>query len=211
MQLDVFFGLVILIFSIVIHEVMHGVVANWLGDPTARLAGRLTLNPIKHIDLFGSVLLPALLVLTHAGVVFGWAKPVPYNPYNLRGKRGEALVALAGPGINLLLAIIFGLLIRFVGTALPPSFISLASVVVIYNLMLAIFNLIPIPPIDGSKVLAVLLPYRLQRVFIDFGERVASFGLLGLLLFFLLFGYIFFPIFSAAVGFLFELITGLHP
>ena len=209
MQLELIFGLIILIFSIIIHEVMHGVVANWLGDPTARLAGRLTLNPIKHIDPIGSVLLPALLVLTHAGVVFGWAKPVPYNPYNLRGRYGEALVAFAGPGINLLLAIIFGLLIRFGEGLLPAPFLALAGTVVIYNLMLAVFNLIPIPPIDGSKVLSAVLPYHMSRAFNDFGNRIAGFGLMGLFLFLILFGYLFFPVFFAIISFFFSLITGV--
>jgi len=209
MQIDLIFGLIILIFSIIIHEVMHGVVANWLGDPTARLAGRLTLNPLKHIDPIGSVILPAFLILTHSSIFFGWAKPVPYNPYNLKGKYGEALVAFAGPGVNLLLAIIFGLLIRFGADIFPASFLSLAATIVIYNLMLAIFNLIPIPPIDGSKVLTAVLPHHMGRSFIAFGDRIAGFGLIGLFLFLLLFGYLFFPVFSAIVGFFFSLITGL--
>ena len=208
--MELVFGLIILIFSIIIHEVMHGVVANSLGDPTARLAGRLTLNPIPHIDLFGSIIIPGLLVLTNAGILFGWAKPVPYNPYNLRGgKWGEGAVAFAGVGANFLLAIIFGLLIRFGTGALPAPFIELAAVVVIYNLMLGIFNLIPFPPLDGSKVLAALLPYHMSRSFIDFGERIASFGLAGLLIFFLVFGYLFFPILSNVVSFFFGLLTGI--
>ena len=108
MQLETLFGILILVFSIVIHEVMHGVVANWLGDPTARLAGRLTLNPLKHIDPLGSIIIPALLVITNSNLFFGWAKPVPYNAYNLKNARwGEAMVAGAGPGINLLIAVIF--------------------------------------------------------------------------------------------------------
>ena len=210
MQLDLIFGLIILIFSIIIHEVSHGVVANWLGDPTARLAGRLTLNPLKHIDPIGSVVLPAFLVLTHSSVFFGWAKPVPYNPYNLRGgKWSEAAVAFAGPGVNLLIAVIFGLLIRFGADSFSAPFISLAGTIVIYNLMLAVFNLIPIPPIDGSKVLAALLPYHASRAFNDFGNRIAGLGLVGLFLFLILFGCIFFPIFSAIVGFVFSLITGV--
>ena len=209
MQLELIFGLIILIFSIIIHEVMHGVVANWLGDPTARLAGRLTLNPLPHIDIVGSILLPGILLLTNAGILFGWAKPVPYNPYNWRGgKWSEGAVAFAGVGANFLLAIIFGLLIRFGAGILPGSFIELAGVVVIYNLMLGIFNLIPFPPLDGSKVLAALLPHHLSRSFIDFGERIAGFGLIGLLLFFVLFGAVFFPIFLNAIRFFFSLITG---
>ena len=208
--MELVFGIIILIFSIIIHEVMHGVVANSLGDPTARLAGRLTLNPIPHIDLFGSIIIPGLLVLTNAGILFGWAKPVPYNPYNLRGgKWGEGAVAFAGVGANFLLAIIFGLLIRFGTGALPAPFIELAAVVVIYNLMLGIFNLIPFPPLDGSKVLAALLPYHMSRSFIDFGERMAGFGLAGLLIFFLVFGYLFFPILSNVVSFFFGLLTGI--
>ena len=208
--MELVFGIIILIFSIIIHEVMHGVVANSLGDPTARLAGRLTLNPIPHIDLFGSIIIPGLLVLTNAGILFGWAKPVPYNPYNLRGgKWGEGAVAFAGVGANFLLAIIFGLLIRFGTGALPAPFIELAAVVVIYNLMLGIFNLIPFPPLDGSKVLAALLPYHMSRSFIDFGERIASFGLAGLLIFFLVFGYLFFPVLSGIISYVFGLLTGL--
>jgi Zn-dependent protease len=210
MQIELIFGLAILIFSIIIHEVMHGVVANWLGDPTARLAGRLTLNPIPHIDLFGSIIIPAVLVLTNSSVLFGWAKPVPYNPYNLKNARwGEALVAGAGPGVNLLIAIIFGLVIRFGVGVLPETFVSLASLVVIYNIMLALFNLIPIPPLDGSKVLASLLPYHLQRSFLAFGERIASFGIIGLFLFLILFAGVFFPIFSTIIFSVFSFITGL--
>jgi len=207
--MELIFGLIILIFSIIIHEVSHGVAANWLGDPTARLEGRLTLNPVSHIDPFGSLILPAILALTHSPVLFGWAKPVPYNPYNLRGgKWGEAFVAFAGPGVNLLIALLFGLLIRFGVDLFPPSFIQLASIVVLYNITLALFNLIPIPPIDGSKVLAALLPYHLSRMFIDFGERMAGFGLMGLFIFLLLFSTVFFPIFSAIVYWIFSLITG---
>ncbi len=100
--------IVVLIFSVILHEVAHGYAANALGDPTARLAGRLTLNPIPHIDIVGSVLIPAFLVFTHAGILFGWAKPVPYNPFNLKHRRwGETLVAFAGPGTNLFIAVVF--------------------------------------------------------------------------------------------------------
>jgi Zn-dependent protease len=122
MQIDLIFGIVVLIFSIVLHEVAHGYMANWLGDPTARLQGRLTLNPVSHIDPLGSIIIPGLLLFTQSPFLIGWAKPVPYNPYNLRGKYGEALVAFAGPGTNILIAVIFGLLIRFGGmTARAPT------------------------------------------------------------------------------------------
>lgn len=159
--LDAFFVIAIIIFSAVIHEVMHGVAAEWLGDPTARLQGRITLNPFKHIDLFGSVLLPAILVYTQSPFLFGWAKPVPYNPYNLRpGRFSEAIVAAAGPVANLIIAVLFGLLIRFFDFF--SGFDPMLFYIVFINVMLFLFNLIPIPPLDGSKVLEALLPRSLQ-------------------------------------------------
>lgn len=175
---DGVFYVVILIMSVVIHEVAHGYMAYRLGDDTARFQGRLTLNPLVHLDIFGSVLLPLLLVISNAGFVVGWAKPVPYNPNNLKtGKYSEVLVALAGILANLLIAITFGILIRIVmmsgisfGDAYTMSaFYKIASTVVIVNIVLAFFNLIPIPPLDGSKVLFGLFPYRLREmsVFMD--------------------------------------------
>ena len=175
---------IILIFSIVIHEVSHGYMAERLGDPTARLAGRLTLNPLVHIDPLGSVILPLLTFFT-TGTVFGWAKPVPYNPYNLRnGKTGELMVALAGPLSNLSIAVIFSILIR-IGTAygtFGDSAIQIFAVVVIVNIALAIFNLIPIPPLDGSKILFSLLPYHLRGIQ-TFLERYSLAFIVALLLF----------------------------
>ena len=177
--------------SVVVHEVAHGYIAYRLGDNTASLRGRLTLNPIKHLDPFGSVILPLLLILMNAGFVLGWAKPVPFNPDNLRnGKKGIFMVAVAGILANLMLAIIFGLLIRFGFVfGLPPfdalalhSFYKIASTIVITNLVLALFNLIPIPPLDGSKILFSFLPARLQYIE-EFLERWGMF----LLLFFIIF------------------------
>ena len=104
---------VVLILTVILHEVAHGYMALLLGDPTAEQEGRLTLNPIPHIDILGTIIVPGILILTGAGILFGWAKPVPYNPYNLRGRYGEAAVAAAGPGINIAIAVVFGLLFRF--------------------------------------------------------------------------------------------------
>ena len=162
------FSLAILIISVIIHEVSHGVVANLLGDPTARLEGRLTLNPAKHFDFFGSFLVPIFTwLITLGSFTFGWAKPVPYNPYNLRaGKWGPAIVAAAGPLVNLSLALIFGFGIRLLDMVglLTQQVADISIVIVVTNLVLAIFNLVPIPPLDGSKVLFALLPYRLRYV-----------------------------------------------
>lgn len=179
------FSIAILIMSVVIHEVSHGYAAYALGDKTAKYQGRLTLNPIHHLDLFGSILLPLFLVLTGAGFVIGWAKPVPYNPYNLRNQRwGEAMVAFAGPLSNFLLAFVFGLVIRFGGGLLPPSFIELSFVLVLINVVLGCFNLVPIPPLDGSKILFSFLPgnFNALRSVLD------QYGLFLVLMFVFLFG-----------------------
>ena len=161
---QILFSIIILIFSVIIHEVSHGYAALYLGDVTAKYAGRLTLNPIKHIDPVGSIILPLLFAISGSGVILGWAKPVPYNPYNLRNKKwGELIVAIAGPASNILIAVIFGLLIRFSGIlGLPTAFVQLSISVVLINLVLAIFNLIPIPPLDGSKVLFAFLPLEIN-------------------------------------------------
>lgn len=183
MQLDVIFSLLVLVLSVVVHEVSHGWVANYLGDPTARLQGRLTLNPLPHIDPIGSVVVPLLLFFTNAGVMFGWARPVPVNPYNLRGKYGEAIVAVAGPLSNIFLAVVFGLLIRGAASVLPASFLHIAVSVVIINIVLAVFNLIPIPPLDGSKVLFSLLPHS-GRGLQNFLEQYGFFALIVFIMFF---------------------------
>lgn len=173
------YQIAILIFSAVFHEYMHGFAADRLGDPTARQSGRLTLNPIPHLDPIGSVFLPLLLILSRASFVIGWAKPVPYNPYNLRDRRyGEAKVALAGPAANLILAVVFGLILRFVPVMSQTFAILLASIVYI-NLVLMVFNLIPIPPLDGSKILASLLPWDIKEKYL----RLERYSLVILVLF----------------------------
>lgn len=156
------FQILVLVFSVVIHEVSHGVVANSLGDPTAKLSGRLTLNPLKHLDFFGSFLLPFLMWLASGGrMLFGYAKPVPYNPLNLKNPAlGAGLIGAAGPLSNLSLAVLFSIPIRFAGS-FGEAFLPLIpffSIIVLINLLLAFFNLIPVPPLDGSKVLFALFP-----------------------------------------------------
>lgn len=146
--------------GITLHEFAHGWAANRLGDPTARYAGRLTLNPIAHIDPIGTVLVPALLVVTGSRFVFGWAKPVPINPNNFRDRRrGMIVVSLAGPAGNLMVASAAAVLFRFLGADASSAAFILKPMVYI-NVFLAFFNLIPVPPLDGSKVLAGLLPGR---------------------------------------------------
>lgn len=147
----------ILIYSVILHEIAHGWAADRLGDPTARLAKRLTLDPRPHIDPIMTIGLPLILFLTGAGIIFGAAKPVPIDPFNFREpKKDTALVALAGPATNILIAILFSLLFR-----LYPS--DILGTAVVLNVGLAIFNLFPIPPLDGFKVLIGLLPDGLAR------------------------------------------------
>ncbi len=187
------------VLSVILHEVTHGWVAEKLGDPTARKAGRLTLNPIPHIDLFWTILMPLVLILSKAGVVVGGAKPVPINPYNFKNpKRDMALSSLAGPGMNLVLAVLFAFSLRVVlpglelivpaslweSAVLPISLMLGAGVII--NVALAVFNMIPIPPLDGSRILYWLLPhkiavqfYRLERFGIFILIALLSFGVLG--------------------------------
>ncbi len=203
------FQIAVLIFSVVLHEVAHGYMANYLGDPTARLQGRLTLNPISHLDPMGSVILPILLMFTGSPILIGYAKPVPYNPYNLKGRYDEALVAFAGPGTNILLAVIFGLVIRFFGEMLEPSLLLAFGIIAWINIMLAIFNLIPFPPLDGSKILSIVLPAPLARGYERFRESFERLGILGGVVLLLILFYFFMPYFAAVIGFLFMLLTGL--
>jgi len=163
----IIFSLVILLFSIVIHEVAHGSVAYYLGDPTAKHAGRLTLNPLKHLDPFGSVILPVLLLMISGGTfAIGYAKPVPINPYNFRDQKwGTLKVSIAGPGINLFLGLVFGLILRIsLHFSILSGFYPIFSFIVFINFLLAIFNLLPIPPLDGSHILFAFLPERWRNV-----------------------------------------------
>ncbi len=160
-------SLIILILSVVLHEVAHGYAAKWEGDETASALGRLSANPIRHIDLFGSIILPTLTYML-GGFVIGWAKPVPVNPNNFRHFRwGEGIVAAAGPATNILLAIIFSIIFRYANLGTGAMFV--AQYIVLINIVLALFNLIPIPPLDGSRILSSIFPglrgwfYKIER------------------------------------------------
>ena len=217
------FSIAILILSVVVHEVSHGYIAYLLGDPTAKRAGRLSMNPLKHLDLTGSFIVPLMLVLLKSSFVFGWAKPVPYNPYNLKNQKwGPGLVAVSGPLSNFLIAGVFGLVALFLpldptakteiglaavnGAAIfragyAPALFYFSSMVVWINVFLGIFNLIPIPPLDGSKVLFSFLPYKWTNAQI-FLEKYGFF----ILLFFL---FSFSSVLLPVVFFLFRLFLGL--
>jgi Zn-dependent protease len=152
----------VLLFSIIVHECAHGYVAEWWGDPTARMLGRLTLNPLPHIDLVGSLIVPGLLLLSSSGILFGWAKPVPVTPQNFRDRKwGDITVSLAGPASNVLLAVSLALvllMVRLTTGSIPVVLFQLCSYGILLNFILAVFNLLPVPPLDGSHVVANLLP-----------------------------------------------------
>ncbi len=203
------FTVVVLILSVVIHEVAHGWAANALGDPTARLQGRLSLNPIRHIDPIGSVLIPAVLVLTNSSFLFGWAKPVPYNPYNLKNQRwGEAIVGVAGVATNLLIAILFAVIARFAFSAGMTEFATLASLVTLVNLSLGIFNLLPIPPLDGFTVLRGILPYKASLGLRQIEDRIQAGGILSLVLILFLFSYFLAAPFGMLIRAIFAFLIG---
>lgn len=175
--------IIILIFSVVLHELAHGYMADYLGDPTARLAGRLSLNPMRHLDWMGSVIIPFFLVISGAPFLFGWAKPVPFNLYNLKNQRwGASLVALAGPISNLLIVGVFALLLHL--SIFSPAVLAFFMNIIIINIALAVFNLVPIPPLDGHYILFDLLPSRFDA-FKDQLRRIAW----PLLILFVLFGW----------------------
>ncbi|MEX0930425.1 MAG: site-2 protease family protein [Candidatus Paceibacterota bacterium] len=201
--MEVIFLVAVLIMSVVIHEVAHGYAALMQGDPTAKYQGRLTLNPISHLDPIGSVIVPIIFVLLPGNLIFGWAKPVPYNPYNLRNQRwGELIVAIVGPLVNITIAVVFGLLLRFGVPAgiVPDAAVYLISFIVLINLVLALFNMLPIPPLDGSKVLFALLPQR----FIRLRHTLEQYGFI----FILLFIFLFIDVVGRVVFTLFSLLTG---
>ena len=193
--------------SVVVHEVAHGYAAYLLGDNTARLSGRLTLNPLKHLDPMGSVIIPLLLYFsTQGSFLIGWARPVPYNEANLKDqKRGTLIVAIAGIIANLTIALFFGLMIRFApfiisGSLLGPFF-KITTIIVVLNLVLALFNLIPIPPLDGSKVLFSFLPFKYKYI----ENFLEKWGMIALLFFIIFLWSKIYPI----IFITFHLITGV--
>ncbi len=183
--------LLILVFSVVIHEVAHGLAALTQGDKTAQYAGRLTLNPIKHIDLYGSIIVPIICYLLPGNLMFGWAKPVPYNPYNLKnGRKSEILVAFAGPFSNILLAAFASVIVRVFAGILPSATIGILASIVLINLVLAVFNLVPLPPLDGSKILLNLFPKESHKI----NHFYEKYGLIATLIFVLFLWQFFAPI-----------------
>jgi len=197
------FWLIVLLISITIHEVSHGAMANRLGDPTAKMMGRLSLNPLKHLDPIGSFLVPLLLWFT-IGFPIGWAKPVPINPYNIRDQKyGEAKIALAGPAANLILATIFGLTLRFMPQT-SSQLIALGNfmdIIIRVNILLAVFNLIPIPPLDGSKILSAFVPLK----YLKWQRQLEQNRMIVLIVIVLLAPYIIWPVVSA----LYKLLVGI--
>ncbi len=195
-------ALVILIFSAILHEVAHGYVADKLGDPTARLMGRLTLNPQKHIDPMMSIFLPLILILSNSPVIFGAAKPVPVDPFNLKeGRKDLAIVSLAGPLTNVIIAVAGAAIIRLLNIHPSQLLLTLSPILILIvklNLLLAIFNLLPIPPLDGSKVFALLLPEKDANTYLS----LSSIG------FFIIFALLLFPIGGFSLGeFVFNLLN----
>ncbi len=210
-----------LAFGVILHEYAHGLIAYRSGDPTAKNHGRLTLNPMAHIDLFGSILLPLLLLLLNSGIIFGYAKPVPINPgYFKNYRKGMRYTSLAGPVANLILAVVVGLvygiffylIIKLSGGFQDSSSIGFKSFnifneffrnTIYINIFLAIFNFIPIPPLDGSKILASFLPNNAMHRFLSFGR----YGFFFIFIFIFLLGRSFFAFISPVFGFLYNLCT----
>lgn len=205
MEINFLFSIAILIISIIVHEVSHGYAALFLGDPTAKYAGRLTLNPLPHIDLFGSIIIPFILSLIPGGIVFGWAKPVPINPYNMKwGKWGETIVAFAGPFSNILIAIVASIFLRLGAYSVIPlssASISLLAAITLVNIVLAVFNLMPFTPLDGSKIFFNLLPLRFRWV----REKMEKHSLLYVIIFI----FVIWPFIEPIIPWLFGFMTGL--
>jgi len=200
--------IVVLLFSLIVHEVAHGYMALHLGDTTARDSGRLTFNPIPHIDIFGTIIFPVILIVIQSPVLFGWAKPVPVNPWRVQGgKKGLAKVSAAGPGSNFLLAVIFGLIFRIysTGSGISSPISRILFFAVFINIILGIFNSMPIPPLDGSKILMAYLPEHVA-------DRYSSLQRYGfLILFFLLFIGLFDLVILPIARILLTLIIGFSP
>lgn len=201
------FQLSVLLFSVIIHEVSHGLAALKLGDTTARDTGRLTLNPLKHLDMFGSIILPlSLFLVSNGAFVLGWAKPVPYNPNNLKNpRRGSGIIAALGPISNFAVAAIFAVILRvilpFAEAGTPAEgLVVFLSYIVFINVLLAIFNLVPLPPLDGSNILFALLPARWHTVR-DFLNRYGFW----VLILFIFFG---FQFIMPIVATIYSLLTG---
>ena len=196
------FYIIVILYSVTIHEVSHGLMANSLGDSTAKNLGRLSLNPLKHLDPFGSVLLPFFLYIT-TGFAFGYAKPVPYNPNNLNDKKyGPVKVAIAGPLSNLVLALLFGFSLRFMPDVFSTSLVpELFSRIVLMNLVLAVFNMFPVPPLDGHWLLMTFLPARFNALKVYMYKN--SFFIFPIFLIIFMF-YV-----SPLIYWLFRLITGI--
>lgn len=199
------FQLLSLVFSVMIHEVLHGLMALKLGDTTAKDQGRLTLNPLKHIDPFGSVVVPLVLLVTGSPILIGWAKPVMYNPANIKNpKTGDLLIKLAGPASNLALAVVFGLILRllfpFVNVPIFGSLVIFLKIIVATNVSLAIFNLVPLPPLDGSSILFALIPDKWHAL----QEFLTRHGF-WLLIIFIFFG---FQLILPIIGSIYLLLTG---
>jgi Zn-dependent protease len=203
------FTIIILILSVIMHEVAHGYAAYTLGDQTAKRAGRLTLNPLAHIDLFGSIIVPAILIFTNAGILFGWAKPVPYNPFNLKNQRwGEAIVGVAGVATNILLALIFAVVTRVATMEGYVTFATLAETVVFVNLSLGFFNLIPVPPLDGYTVLRGILPPKMSMAFREFDNKIRSGGVITLIIILIVFSFFLSGPFYALIEWIFRMLVG---
>jgi len=204
MGIETLLFLAILLFSVVIHEVSHGVAANSMGDDTAKRLGRLTLNPLKHLDPFGSVILPLLLILFKTPFIFGYAKPVPYNPYKLNDKKyGPAKVAMAGPLANMTIAFLFGVMVRLSTAGIfpfGPEVTAMFEGIVWINVLLAVFNLMPIPPLDGHWLVLTFLPDKFARFKMMFQR-------MGIFLFFILL-FVVFPLIVPVIVLISELMIG---